>query len=118
MRGKTGFEYKEAVDGVLKTAMTVLGPEVLFKVLPLNLEPEDRLVAFYILAHSLTNHFVSIAQLDANLEHTYCHCSFTTMHLRLAISFHTSSPSPNGCSIYNKRRMRKDERPRPRCGVY
>ena len=42
MRGKKGFEYKESVDGALKTAMTVLGPEVLFKVLPLNLEPEDR----------------------------------------------------------------------------
>ncbi len=39
---KKGFEYKEAVDGTLKTAITVLGPEVIFKVLPLNLEPEDR----------------------------------------------------------------------------
>ena len=42
MRIAKGFEYKEAADDALKTAMSVLGPEVLLKALPLNLEPEDR----------------------------------------------------------------------------
>lgn len=42
MRIAKGFEYKEAADGVLSMAMSILGPEVLLKALPLNLEPEDR----------------------------------------------------------------------------
>lgn len=42
MRIAKGFEYKEAADGVLSMAMSVLGPEVVLKALPLNLEPEDR----------------------------------------------------------------------------
>lgn len=46
MRVQNGFEYKEAADGVLGTAMSVVGPEVLLRVLPLNLMPEDRLAPF------------------------------------------------------------------------
>ncbi|KAI5117784.1 hypothetical protein M0805_000427 [Coniferiporia weirii] len=42
MRIQKGFEYKEAADGVLRTAMTIIGPEALLVTLPLNLEPEDR----------------------------------------------------------------------------
>lgn len=42
LRMRKGFEYKEAVDSTLSTAMRVLGPEVLLRVLPLNLEPERR----------------------------------------------------------------------------
>ncbi|KAF5393513.1 hypothetical protein D9757_000788 [Collybiopsis confluens] len=42
LRTEKGFEYKEAADGTLSTAMRVLGPEVLLDALPLNLEPEDR----------------------------------------------------------------------------
>ncbi|KAG5638468.1 hypothetical protein H0H81_012533 [Sphagnurus paluster] len=42
LRVKKGFEYKEAADATLATAMRVLGPEVLLRVLPLNLEPTDR----------------------------------------------------------------------------
>jgi ribosomal RNA-processing protein 12 len=42
LRTRKGFEYKEAADATLSTAMRVLGPEVLFRVLPLNLEPEQR----------------------------------------------------------------------------
>lgn len=42
LRTEKGFEYKEAADATLSTAMRVLGPEVLLDVLPLNLEPEDR----------------------------------------------------------------------------
>lgn len=42
LRIKKGFEYKEAADEVLKAAMSVLGPEVVFRVLPLALIPEDR----------------------------------------------------------------------------
>lgn len=45
LRVKKGFEHKEAADEVLKAAMSVLGPEVLFRVLPLRLMPEDRCVA-------------------------------------------------------------------------
>ncbi|KAF8515453.1 NUC173-domain-containing protein [Gautieria morchelliformis] len=42
LRVKKSFEHKEAADEVLKAAMSVLGPEVIFRVLPLGLIPEDR----------------------------------------------------------------------------
>ncbi|KAJ3866599.1 NUC173-domain-containing protein [Lentinula novae-zelandiae] len=42
LRTAKAFEYKEAADDTLSTAMRMLGPEVLLNVLPLNLEPEDR----------------------------------------------------------------------------
>lgn len=42
LRMKKGFEQKEAADEMLRTAMSVLGPDVLLSVLPLNLEPKDR----------------------------------------------------------------------------
>ncbi|GBE81173.1 hypothetical protein SCP_0309000 [Sparassis crispa] len=42
-RIQKNFEHKEAADATLGTAMCVLGPEVLLRALPLNLEPADRL---------------------------------------------------------------------------
>lgn len=42
LRLQKDFEHKESVDATLGTAMSVMGPEVLLKVLPLNLEPSDR----------------------------------------------------------------------------
>ncbi len=42
LRMRKGFEYKEGVDSTLNVAMRVLGPEVLLRALPLNLEPERR----------------------------------------------------------------------------
>ncbi|TDL26142.1 NUC173-domain-containing protein [Rickenella mellea] len=42
LRVKKGFEHKEAADNVLRTAMSVVGPEALLSALPLNLEPADR----------------------------------------------------------------------------
>ena len=42
LRVQKGFEYKEDADATLATAMQVLGPEVLLRILPLNLEPADR----------------------------------------------------------------------------
>ncbi|KAF8639555.1 hypothetical protein AX17_001459 [Amanita inopinata Kibby_2008] len=42
MRTSKGFEHKEKADVTLATAMRILGPEVLFNALPLNLEPSDR----------------------------------------------------------------------------
>lgn len=42
LRPSKGFEFKEAADAFLGAAMRTLGPEVLFKSLPLNLEPEKR----------------------------------------------------------------------------
>lgn len=45
LRSSKGFEHKEAVDATLSTAMCVLGPEVLLRILPLNLEPADRYVS-------------------------------------------------------------------------
>jgi ribosomal RNA-processing protein 12 len=44
LRIQKGFEYKEAADDTLAVAMRVVGPEVLLRVLPLNLEPSDRYV--------------------------------------------------------------------------
>ena len=44
LRVQKTFEYKEAADATLGTAMRVLGPKVLLKALPLNLEPADRCV--------------------------------------------------------------------------
>lgn len=42
LRTQRGFEYKEAADSTLSTAMRVLGPHVILQILPLNLEPDDR----------------------------------------------------------------------------
>lgn len=42
LRTQKGFEYKENADAALSTAMRILGPEVLLRILPLNLEPADR----------------------------------------------------------------------------
>ncbi|KAI0696713.1 ribosomal RNA-processing protein 12 [Cytidiella melzeri] len=42
LRVQKTFEYKEAADTVLYTAMHILGPHVLLRELPLNLEPADR----------------------------------------------------------------------------
>ncbi|KAK7472658.1 pre-rRNA processing protein [Stygiomarasmius scandens] len=42
LRTANGFEYKEAADGTLSSAMRTFGPEILLKILPLNLEPSDR----------------------------------------------------------------------------
>ena len=44
LRVQKSFEFKEAADRTLSTAMQVLGPEVLLRELPLNLEPSDRYV--------------------------------------------------------------------------
>ncbi|OCH84676.1 NUC173-domain-containing protein [Obba rivulosa] len=42
LRVQKNFEHKEAADATLSTAVRVLGPEVLLKLLPLNLEAADR----------------------------------------------------------------------------
>ncbi|KAI0674870.1 NUC173-domain-containing protein [Trametes maxima] len=42
LRVQKTFEYKEAADATLGTAMRVLGPEVVLRSLPLNLETVDR----------------------------------------------------------------------------
>lgn len=42
LRIMKGFEYREAADSTLSVAMRVLGPEILLKALPLNLELGDR----------------------------------------------------------------------------
>ncbi|EJD52438.1 NUC173-domain-containing protein [Auricularia subglabra TFB-10046 SS5] len=42
LRTKPKFVHKEAADNVLDTAMRVMGPEVLLRALPLNIEPADR----------------------------------------------------------------------------
>ncbi|KAG6920273.1 hypothetical protein DXG01_005042 [Tephrocybe rancida] len=42
LRVQKGFEFKEAADATLATAMRILGPQVLLQLLPLNLEPSDR----------------------------------------------------------------------------
>ncbi|KAJ3546583.1 hypothetical protein NM688_g5502 [Phlebia brevispora] len=42
LRIQKTFEYKEAADLVCSTAMRIMGPGVLLRELPLNLEPADR----------------------------------------------------------------------------
>lgn len=42
LRIQKNFEHKESASAVISTAMRILGPDVLLKHLPLNLEPEDR----------------------------------------------------------------------------
>lgn len=42
LRVKKSFEHKEAAEEVLKAAISVLGPEVILRVLPLGLISEDR----------------------------------------------------------------------------
>jgi ribosomal RNA-processing protein 12 len=42
LRMQKNFEYKEAADATLSSAIRVLGPQAFLKLLPLNLEPADR----------------------------------------------------------------------------
>lgn len=42
LRVQKTFEYKEAADAVIHTAMHILGPDIILRELPLNLEPIDR----------------------------------------------------------------------------
>jgi ribosomal RNA-processing protein 12 len=42
LRISKGFEYKEAADATLATAMRIVGPEVLLRILPLNVENAER----------------------------------------------------------------------------
>lgn len=44
LRTEKAFEHKEAADATLSTAMSAMGPEVILRLLPLNLEPQDRYV--------------------------------------------------------------------------
>ena len=44
IRVQKGFEYKENADATLSVAMSVLGPAVLLRELPLNLDVADRYV--------------------------------------------------------------------------
>lgn len=44
LRVQKNFEHKEGADATLSTAMGVLGPQVLLRELPLNLDKEDRYV--------------------------------------------------------------------------
>lgn len=44
LRISKGFEYKEAADATLSTAMHIIGPEALLNALPLNLDPASRYV--------------------------------------------------------------------------
>ncbi|KAG8213920.1 armadillo-type protein [Butyriboletus roseoflavus] len=42
LRIQKNFEHKEAADSVIATAMRIVGPAVVLKAMPLNLEPQDR----------------------------------------------------------------------------
>jgi ribosomal RNA-processing protein 12 len=44
LRIEKRFEFKEAADLALSAAFRVMGPEVVLRILPLNLEPEDRYI--------------------------------------------------------------------------
>ena len=48
LRAQKGFDYKEAVDSTLSAAMSAIGPKVVFDVLPLNLDPADRYVFYFL----------------------------------------------------------------------
>lgn len=47
LRTQKGFEHKEKADTVLSTAMHNLGPHVLLRALPLNIEESERLVVIH-----------------------------------------------------------------------
>lgn len=70
LRTRKGFEFKEAADATLSAAMQVLGPEVLLRVLPLNLEPEQR----YPL--SLGHQHCAEITLSEKLVASHAHISF------------------------------------------
>jgi ribosomal RNA-processing protein 12 len=71
LRVKNSFEHKEAADEVLKAAMSVLGPEVILRVLPLGLIPEDRWAHLLHLRSIYLN--VVLVPLGVSLMHTCFH---------------------------------------------
>jgi ribosomal RNA-processing protein 12 len=46
LRVNKSFEHKESADATLSIAMKVLGPQILLRFMPLNLEPADRFFLF------------------------------------------------------------------------
>lgn len=85
LRTQKGFESKESADSTLSTAMRVVGPEVLLRVLPLNLEPADRYVTFYYRrARGLL--ILLVAKAAANRGHTFSRCLLTPTHRRWGTS--------------------------------
>ena len=55
LRTSKGFEYKEAADATLSTAMHVIGPEALLNALPLNLDPASRCVLNVVVSTCCTS---------------------------------------------------------------
>lgn len=89
LRVQKTFEHKETADATLGTVMRILGPAVLLRVLPLNLEAADRyapaMLAVWLRADG------GAGRRAENLAHSSCHYSHSPIHLLLAISSHTSS---------------------------
>lgn len=114
LRVQKSFEFKEAADHTLRTAMQVLGPNVLLRELPLNLEPADRYVL--TIAQSMssninsdkpeTSHEPSSSLCFPNLIPHLCHISSLTLSLLR-----------NGCLTCSKQRRARDGNPRRKSGV-
>lgn len=114
LRIKKDFEYKESADEVLKSAMAVVGPEVLLKALPLGLLPEERYVT-----SSLRIYYLNNPSEPPPPNPTLTSSLFSkspTQHPYPTLS-HTLSHSQNGCSTSIRKQRWKDARMKRRCGM-
>lgn len=75
LRTGKDFEYKEAADDVLGTAMRSFGPHIVLEALPLNLEPTDRYLTLTLAQPLQTAHIIVPDPQERSLEHTCYLCS-------------------------------------------
>lgn len=85
LRIQKTFEHKETADATLGTAMRILGPAVLLRALPLNLEVVDRYVPICFVVVRLRADSSSDRQAE-NLAHSSCRYLRSPIHLLSVIS--------------------------------
>jgi len=115
LRISISFDHKEAADVFLGTSMRVLGPEVMLKALPLNLEEQKRYGIFFD-AGKCTQPLTVVP--EKSHGHSCFHSWASHTHPRYPTSSAISSLSAKGCSIISRRQKRKVDRQKPRSGQF
>lgn len=94
LRVQKDFEFKEAADATINRAMGIMGPEVLLRQLPLNLEAEDRyarsltwVVRFWRIINVLQASGSGAARIPPSYAFTASSITFTPLRLVLRSSY-------------------------------
>ena len=115
LRVQKSFEFKEAADRTLSTAMQVLGPEVMLRELPLNLEPADRFVNSTSTAPAITH--ARTGKPARSPERSSFPCSTNLIAPPCRISCRILCPSQSVCSTCSRPRKPRVVSLRQKYGV-